>query len=886
MKRRAFLASAGGAIATAVARNLTPKDNLANPGAPGEDSRPTDRAEHSRLGSASEHEFGGVYQGNCLDQIAFPLGGMGAGMICLEGTGALSRLSLRHRPDLVSDHRICAAVSMRGAHRGGRVLEGPVPAWKLRPQFPGDGDTANVSWGFSRFREATFNARFPFATVSLSDEEIPLAVELTGWSPFSPGDADNASLPVAALEYQLTNSGKETVEGVFSFHAENFMAVPQAASDSTAGPSDRVLPTSGGFILYETGTEARPWDEGHFAVWVEESDAQVNHVWFRGDWPAQMRMLRNAIETGEHSTRAPDVHASSPGASLYVAFQIAAAMSRRIKVLLAWYVPKSSLFAPDFIFKNGGMRNLAQSIQTYVPWYAGRFASIDEVKSYWQSHYSSLKEATERFTRTLYDSTLPPEALEAVTANLTILKSPTVLRQIDGRLWGWEGCNDEKGAGYGSSNHVWNYAQAIPHLFPDLERTLRDTEFGPNQGRDGFQAIRAALPIRPIGDTREDAWGLASAADGQLGGIIKVYRDWRISGDTAWLRGLWPKIRASLDYCIRTWDPRRRGWIEEPHITTFDREFWGAECLCTGLYVGTLRAAAEMAKAIGESDEDYAHLVAKGLRQLENRLFNGEYFFQRIEWKNLATPFPSEGHDPLGILAQYPEILKFALKDGPPYQYGDGCFSTGLMGSWLCLVSGLGNVLDIGKVRSHLLAVHRHNFKRDLTGHASVAGYMYACGAEAGLLSCTWPRDNEPSIPVLYADEVWEGTEYQVASHLIALGHITQGLEILQATRRRYDGAVRNPFDSVESGHWYARAMSSYALLQAFTGARFDAVEKVLYLKPVIKGDFRCFLSTATGFGTVGVKNGQPFVEVVFGVIPFERIRYDGTYVSASRHTP
>jgi hypothetical protein len=127
---------------------------------------------------------------------------------------------------------------------------------------------------------------------------------------------------------------------------------------------------------------------------------------------------------------------------------------------------------------------------------------------------------------------------------------------------------------------------------------------------------------------------------------------------------------------------------------------------------------------------------------------------------------------------------------------------------------------------------------------------------------------------MIYSDEVWTGVEYQVASHLIALGRIDEGLEIVRACRDRYDGRIRNPFDEIEAGHWYARAMSSYALLQAFSGARFDAIEKILYLKPAIKGDFRCFLSTATGFGTVGIKNGKPFVEVVSGQIPYRKIQH------------
>jgi hypothetical protein len=96
----------------------------------------------------------------------------------------------------------------------------------------------------------------------------------------------------------------------------------------------------------------------------------------------------------------------------------------------------------------------------------------------------------------------------------------------------------------------------------------------------------------------------------------------------------------------------------------------------------------------------------------------------------------------------------------------------------------------------------------------------------------------------------------------------------VRTCRDRYDGRSRNPFDEVEAGHWYARAMASYGLLQGLSGARYDAVDKVLYLQPTIKGDFRSFLSTATGYGMVGVRNGAPFVEVVSGQIPYARIKY------------
>jgi hypothetical protein len=182
--------------------------------------------------------------------------------------------------------------------------------------------------------------------------------------------------------------------------------------------------------------------------------------------------------------------------------------------------------------------------------------------------------------------------------------------------------------------------------------------------------------------------------------------------------------------------------------------------------------------------------------------------------------------------------------------------------------------VDPAKVASHLESVHRHNFRADLTGHANPQRPTYACGAEGGLLLCTWPRGGKPSLPFVYSDEVWTGIEYQVASHLMWLGRAEQGLQIVRACRTRYDGRVRNPFDEYECGHWYARAMSSYAMLEGLTRARYDAVTRTLHLHPMRAGDFRSFLSTATGYGTVGVRDGKPFLDVKSGKIDVQQIDY------------
>jgi uncharacterized protein (DUF608 family) len=294
--------------------------------------------------------------------------------------------------------------------------------------------------------------------------------------------------------------------------------------------------------------------------------------------------------------------------------------------------------------------------------------------------------------------------------------------------------------------------------------------------------------------------------------------------------------------------------------------------MCTSIYLGALHAAVLMGTALGDDVALYNTLYDSGRKRMEAELFNGEYFIQKIEWKNLRAKNPAVSKSFGGEYS--PEARELLEKEGPKYQYGAGCLSDGVLGSWFAMVCGVEPVLDQEKVVSHLRAVHRYNLKRDLSHHVDPQRPGYALGAEGGLLICTWPKGGALSLPFVYSNEVWTGIEYQAASHMIASGLVDEGMDVVHTCAARYDGRVRNPFDQYECGHWYARAMSSYALLQAFSGARYDAVSKTLYLKPVIRGDFRSFLSTATGFGTVGVKDGKPFLEVRSGTIRFQKIEY------------
>jgi len=989
-------------------------------------------------GSEPGRAFNGPYSGPQLNRVAFPIGGIGAGMFCLEGSGALSHVSIFHQMDFFNEPTVFAAVCVLGKteqENVARVVEGPIPDWKYfgRPGT-GNGGTG-TTYGLPRFDRAEFLARFPFATLKLSDPALPLEVELTGWSPFTPPDADPSSLPVGALEYTFHNRTPQAVNAVFSFHSRNFLAKAPAGGAVTAIP--------GGFVLQTPADEKdRP---GGLAFFVDGRQAVVDHCWFRGGWWDALTIAWSNVQRGLLLEN-PVAQGSAPGASLYVPLAIDAGGSQTVRLLVCWYVPQSKIrvgaaagkggaafrgapshgtaksgqqpvagflgrglvntFDPDgdaaqgtltspeftlnkrylhFLVGGGdhatqtcvnllvggkvihsetgrrteklewatfdlaslaGQRGQIQIVDrhsgpwghiladhfvlsdeplaalkegdlptitadpgrvsviqdfegsdygnwvaasdgaakaqsaapcacaggqccpeetpsTYTAWYTRKFAGLPELAQFWRTNYDNLRKRSAAFRDAFYDSTVPPEVIEAVAANLTILKTPTVLRQHDGRLWCWEGCGDSSGCCAGSCTHVWNYAQAICHLFPSLERSLRQTEFHEAQDDAGRQAFRANLPITPGGVGFD-------ASDGQLGGIMKAYREWRIAGDRQWLAAYWPRIKQSLDHCIAKYDPRHTGLLEEEHHNTYDINYFGPNGHCGSFYLGALAAAAKMGEALGEDTVLYRELLAKGGKRLEAELFNGEYFIQIVQKEGLDRnfkPIPPEQQS-----AGYRAIAEAVNRQGPKYQYGTGCLSDGVLGLWMARACGIDDDLVApAQVRSHLLAVYKHNLKHDLAQHSNPQRPTYAMGHEGGLLLCSWPRGDKPLLPFVYSDEVWTGIEYQVASHLMLIGCVPEGLDIVRTCRLRYDGVRRNPFNEYECGHWYARAMSSYGLLQGLTGAWYDPATQTLTVKSRV-GDFRSFLATAGGFGTVVYKAGKATLEVRGGSIPVEKV--------------
>lgn len=819
-----------------------------------------------------------TYEGGDLLQIAMPLGGIGAGSVCLNGYGGLQDFSIRNKPATTAtpdNHGFAGAafalLHIKGAKPTTKLIEGPMPIEGVYARgLHAQGYRKGGHEGLPRFESCRFVGKYPFGQVELSDGDVPLAVSIRGWNPFIPLDAHNSGIPCAILEYTFTNPTAKAVEFEFSYHVSHWAV----GSKGDNGTRSAVIPGAG---IYFTNTETPNHETfGSAALTVIGHEPVIKGEWFRGGWFDGITALWREVSTGTFTANAGSSEAEHGrnGGSLLIAGSLAPGESVTCPIALSWHFPNVHYSVGVAECAPGESCDCAPAegdtsdpAPKWRPYYASQWADARAVALYVSEHYRSLRERTEAFQAALFSSTLPAYVLDAISANLAILKSPTVLRQEDGNLWAWEGCFADSGCCHGSCTHVWNYAQALPHLFPALERTLREQEYRYSQDSRGHVNFRSALPMAAT--THNDH----AAADGQLGGILKVYRDWQIGGDTEWMRGLYPLVKRSIDYGIQLWDPDRQGALIEPHHNTYDIEFWGPDGMCTSIYVAALTAMAAMAHATDNASEatSYKELAAKGAEYLDSSLFNGEYFEQKVMWEGLRDQsFAGSLAKAAGRTDERSRILR---TEGPKYQYGEGCLSDGVIGAWMAKIYGVETPQTRANIVKHLQAIYRYNFQEDLFDHACLQRPGYALGHEPGLLLCSWPRGNKPTLPFVYSDEVWTGIEYQVASHMIEEGLVDEGLRIVESVRRRYSGHNRNPWNEYECGSYYARAMSSYALLGSLSGFRYSAVEKTLWFAPKLDSDpFQTFFSTASGYGTICLAGGELTITMLEGELAIERL--------------
>lgn len=443
--------------------------------------------------------------------------------------------------------------------------------------------------------------------------------------------------------------------------------------------------------------------------------------------------------------------------------------------------------------------------QMYARWFRDAAAAADYVIE----NLPRLSEHTRLWRDTWYDSTLPVWLLDRLHSTIANLATGTCVWWNSGRFWAWEGV----GCCEGTCTHVWNYAHGMARLFPELERRVREMQdLGAALHDDGLVGFRG---------TKNQAY----AADGQAGTVLKCYREHLMSPDDEFLKRNWPRIRRVLEFSMSN-DKDSDGLIETSQHNTYDINFEGTNTFVGGLFLAALRAGEEMAKIVGDPQFAAACRTRfeSGSRASVEKLWNGEYFIQQVD-------------------------LDKHKRD----QYGDGCLADQLFGQGWAHHVGLGYLYPKEHVRQALESVWKYNWTTDVGPQNAEhkPERWFVTPGEGGLFICTWPKSAYLKDGVRYREEVWTGCEYQVAGHMVWEGMQREALVMVRALHDRYQPKLRNPFNEVECGDHYGRALASWGVFTALCGFEYDGPRGHIGYSPRVgDGTFKAAFVGAEGWGT------------------------------------
>ena len=741
------------------------------------------------------------FEGDHLLRVALPLGGIGCGSISISGRGELVDWEIMNRANKTlsesernADSRTFFAIRIKGdGHESVTMLAGAVHPSEL---YADEGNCAPQA-GLPRFREARFDGAFPFGTVHLSDKDLPVKVKIRAFSPFIPGDSDDSSLPVAPIEYEVENLTDSEIEVSIAAFVRNIVG----NDGRMTGFTNRGLTMSGGekdnrvefrrsanlagITCLSAGVATNSPAYGTFSLVTDDRNADLSYretcagtAWRR----TILEFWDDLADDGSLSARS-DLENSTPNGALCLKKEIPADGTATFAFAFTWNFPNRPAWTDE---------------KTIVGnWYSTRYTDSWDAAQKIVPRLDGLKSRSLAFTRRILALDAPPELKEAALSNLAVLKSQTVFRLPSGHLMGWEGVFNHEGSCYGSCTHVWNYENAVACLFPDLARTMRDVEFTYALNQDtGAMDFRTSLPLgtKPRG---------ATAADGQMGTIMKAYREWKISSNDEFLKKHWPNIKKALSFAWTKggWDENKSGLMDGRQHNTMDVDYFGPNPQMGFWYLGALRAAEEMAYAA--DDGEFARLCRdifeKGSRRIDRELFNGDYYEQII-----------------------PENRRNA-----PYQLGRCCLVDQLVGQQMAHLWGLGDLADRANLKKTCKSIMKWNFLNDFSRHFNNMR-VYCAGNEAGLLMGSWPH-GRLEVPFPYFAEVMTGFEYVAAAEMNFQKRDDDALKIVHAIRSRHDGYKRNPFNEPECGHNYARSMASWNCLLAWMMMHGGDTSAIIY---------------------------------------------------------
>lgn len=792
------------------------------------------------------------YVGQYTKEISFPLGGIGTGSIGLGGDGRLIDWEIFNKPSKgsINGYTHFAIRAIQGDKITAAVLNGDIQKEFIgqykKSNFTGYGfgPSNQKMCGFPHFKNVEFNGEFPLALLDFNDDKFPANVNMTAFNPFIPLDAKNSSIPAAFFEFEVENITSENVEYQIALSVAN----PYKDSINKADINNRVKTLT----LLNNGTGKDELKHGDLTLATDCDTAYTQTYWYRGGWQDSIVSFWNEFSNEKHiNERIYDDQGRYDTGTLIAEIKLCPKEKKKVKFILSWNVPNNYNYWNE-------CKNDDGTHKTWKNYYATVFENSVQTAVYSLENWDYLYNRTLNFKKALHETTMPKEVIDAASSNLSVLKSPTVLRLEDGSFYGWEGVHELEGSCEGTCQHVWNYAYALCFLFPELERSIRDMEFNFSTDENGRMGFRIMLPLgRKMTDFR-------ACVDGQMGAVIKCYREWKISGDNKWLEANWENIKKVLEYAWSEnnedcWDLDKDGVLEGRQHHTLDMELFGPSSWLEGMYLAALKAAAEMADFLGDTQkaQEYREIFDKGYRWTKENLFNGKYFIQKVDIndKRITDKFDAS-----------PKYWNDETKQ-IKYQIHEGSSIDQMLAQWHADIIGLGEIFDKEQVFDALSEMMKNNYKPTMLEFVN-PWRIFSVNDEAGTVICDYPHGTEkPKIPIPYCEETMTGFEYSFAGLLCSRGKIDDGLKVVKAVRDRFDGEKRNPWNEFECGSNYARSMASYALIPILSGFEFDMPHHHIGFNPYKANDFKCIWSLADAWGNFEVNNNTVKINVCEGEI-------------------
>lgn len=790
------------------------------------------------------------YNAEHLYQVALPLGGIGTGTVSLGGRGELRDWEIMNVPakkySTVTTGNNAPFFALYAKPQSGpattTLLAGPLYPHEYLHY---EGRPVNHH-GLPRFANATFDAAYPFGQVHLSDKDVPVKVTIKGFNPLIPGEADASGLPVAVLSYEVTNTTTQPMEVAVCGSMRNFIG--KDGSQFRTDWKGDFIPTGvkenkneyreanglKGVYLYSDGVDKNDPAYGTVALTTEATGGVSYRTSSKADnWNNAILNFWDDFSADGSLTERSKPEDKDPMASLSVKKTIAPQSTETFTFFITWNFPNRKAWSESIVGNY------------YSTQYPDAWKAAEKILP----QIPELETKTLAFVNAFLSTSYPEEVKEAALFNLATLRSQTVFRLPSGHLMGWEGVMDRFGSCAGSCTHVWNYEVATPFLFGQLAKTMRDVEFNYATKENGLMNFRASLPLSEASKESN------SAADGQMGCIMKMYREWQLSGDNDFLKNNYPQIKNVLSYAWteKGWDGNQDGIMEGSQHNTMDVNYFGPNPQMGFWYMGALKAAEKM--AIAMKDKEFATrcntLFTQGSEWMDANLFNGEYYEHKI-----TDPNTFEFLDMNNPNVKIPE-----------FQLGRGCLVDQLVGQYMAHICGLGYLGNKNNIQTAMKSIMKYNFVTDFSRHFNNMR-SYVMGDEAGLLMASWPN-GRLEVPFPYFAEVMTGFEYCAATGMIYEGMESDALTCIRAIRDRHDGARRNPFSEAECGHHYARSMASWSAVIALSEFQYSGVDHSMHIT-ARPGCY--FWSNGYSWGTCTVSASDISIEVIKGALTLNKL--------------